>query len=230
VGATGQSKMRSFQEIYDIASARKGGDDALQALLADTRVAVDLAAIPDDRWLSNFTRCVFQAGFSWKVIEAKWDGFEAAFHRFDVARCAMMDDDWFDDLLRDTRIVRNGMKIQTVRDNAVFLSDLAKEHGSAGNFFATWPSDDFVGLLKCLKTRGSRLGAATGQYALRFIGMDSFILSADVTARLIAEGIVSKSPTSARDMVAVQTAFNTWRAQSGRGLSEISRVLAMSVG
>jgi 3-methyladenine DNA glycosylase Tag len=80
-----------------------------------------------------------------------------------------------------------------------------------------------------MKKRGARLGGATGQYFLRFMGVDSFILSRDVTARLIAEGVIDKSPTSKRAMTAVQAAFNQWQEQSGRSLTEISRILAMSV-
>lgn len=222
--------MRSYDELFAIAAARKGGPEALEALLEPASDPATIAQIPDDRWLATFTRCVFQAGFNWKVIEAKWPGFETAFDGFNVARCAMMDDAWFDELITDTRIVRNGAKILTVRDNAVFLSDLAKEHGSAGAFFAAWPAEDYIGLLAMLKSRGSRLGAATGQYALRSAGIDGFILSQDVVARLVAEGLIDKAPTSKKALAAVQQAFNSWSAQSGRGLKTVSRVLAMSVG
>ena len=121
------------------------------------------------------------------------------------------------------------MKIKTVQQNAAFVSDLAKEHGSAAAFFANWPSNDYIGLLEILKKRGSRLGGSTSQYFLRFIGVDSFVLSRDVVARLIAEGVVDKNPTSKSAMKAVQSAFNTWSNQSGRSLKEISRTLAMSV-
>jgi 3-methyladenine DNA glycosylase Tag len=92
-----------------------------------------------------------------------------------------------------------------------------------------WPSDDFIGLLEMMKRDGSRLGGTTAQYAMRFLGRDGFILSRDVTARLIAEGIVDKQPTSKTAMRAVQAAFNEWMVESGRGLTQISRVLAMSV-
>ena len=92
-----------------------------------------------------------------------------------------------------------------------------------------WPRDDYAGLLRMLKKRGSRLGGNTGQYFLRFMGVDGFILSRDVTARLIAEGLIDKAPTSQKAMAIVQDAFNTWQQQSGRSLTEISRVLAMSV-
>lgn len=222
--------MRSFDDIFQISAARKGGAAALEALIEKPLPAERLAEIGDDRWLSAMAKCLFQAGFNWKVIEAKWAGFEAAFDGFDPKRVAHYSDEDVDRLLSDKRIVRNGAKISAVIDNAVFLTELAREHGSAARFFADWPSDNYLGLLEILTKRGSRLGGATGQRMLRMMGKDSFILSISVTARLIAEGVVDKEPSSKRDMAAVQAAFDAWREQSGRSLTEISRVLAMSIG
>lgn len=219
--------MRSFDEIFAISAGRHGGPEALEARLADSSHA---AHPTDDRWLAGFTQAVFSAGFNWKVIQNKWPGFEEAFWGFDIGRCAMMSDDDLDALVRDTRIVRNAQKILTVRDNAVFLGDLAQEHGSATAFLRDWPSADFIGLLDLLKTRGSRLGGTSAQYALRFGGIESFILGRDVVGRLVAEGVIDKTPTSKKAMKAVQDAFNTWADQSGRSLTEISRVLALSTG
>ncbi|MCB9993158.1 MAG: DNA-3-methyladenine glycosylase I [Hyphomicrobiaceae bacterium] len=222
--------MRRFAEIHAIAADRKGGPAALDALLQKPLPAAELQKIPDDRWLSAMARCIFEAGFNWKVIEAKWPGFEEAFDGFDVARVGFYHDDDLDRLLRDTRIVRNGAKIESVIANARFLTDVAAEHGSAGSFFGAWPSSDFVGLLDLLKRKGSRLGGLTGQRFLRRMGVSSFNLSTDVVARLVAEGVVPGPPSSKSDMAAVQAAFNSWAAESGRSLTEISRVLAMSVG
>ena len=163
------------------------------------------------------------------MIEAKWPGFEAAFEGFDPGRVLFMADEGLDRWLNDTGIVRNGQKIKSVVDNAAFLRDLAAEHGSAGACFAHWPDEDFAGLLEMLKKRGARLGGTTGPYMLRRMGRSGYILSRDVTARLIAEGVVDKPPTSRKAAAAVQAAFNEWAAQSGRSLTEISRVLAMSI-
>ncbi len=220
--------MRTFDEILAIAADRHGGLDALEAKLDRPKSPEELARIPEDRWLSQFTKSIFQAGFNWKVIEAKWDGFEAAFDRFDPGKCAFMDDDTFDALLKDTRVVRNGAKIATVRDNAAFILHL-RDEGGVGRVIGGWPSTNYVGLLDRLKREGSRLGGNTGQYAMRFIGRDGFILSRDVVARLVAEGVIDKAPSSKSAMKAMQGAFNTWMEQSGRGLTQISRVLAMSV-
>ena len=85
-------------------------------------------------------------------------------------------------------------------------------------------------MLELLKKRGSRLGGNTGAYALRFLKIDGFIPSRDVVARLIAEGVIDKTPTSKSAMRKVQDAFDTWRAESGKSLIEISRVLALSIG
>lgn len=220
--------MHHFDEIYGLAADRHGGIDALEQKLTRPKSKDELARMPDDRWLSILTKCIFQAGFNWKVIEAKWNGFEAAFDGFDVGRCALMDDEKFDALLQDRRIVRNGTKIAAVRDNAAFLLDLRTE-GGAGKVLGGWPSTDYVGLLDMLARRGSRLGGASTQYAMRFAGRDSFILSRDVTARLIAEGVIDKPAASKKAMAAVQQAFNAWMHQSGRSLTEISRDLAMSL-
>jgi 3-methyladenine DNA glycosylase Tag len=221
--------MRTFQDIWAISAKRKGGDEALEAQLLKPRTAEELKATPDDRFLSLATKCIFQAGFNWKVVEAMWPGFEAAFERFDIGHCLMLHDEDFGRLVSDRRIVRHGPKIRAVQENARFFADLAEEHGSVGAFLAGWPSADYMGLLDLLKKRGTRLGGNTGQYFLRFAGVDSFILSQSVTNRLIAEGIVDKAPGSKKEKEAVQAAFNQWKAESGRSFNEISRVLGMSI-
>jgi 3-methyladenine DNA glycosylase Tag len=224
--------MRSFEEIYKIAAKRHGGPKELEKHIAEhkPKSRAALIKIADDRWLAMMTRCVFQAGFSWKVIESKWDGFEAAFDKFDVKRCANMSEKKIDALLKDTRIVRNARKIMSVPTNAQFLSDLAKEHGSAGKFFAAWPDADYVGLLELLKKRASGLGGGSAMFFLRRMGKPSFVTSRDVIARLVAEGVIDKEPSGKAAMKKVQAAFNQWAEESGRDLTAISRTLAMSTG
>ena len=139
-----------------------------------------------------------------------------------------MADDWFDELCQDTRIVRYPAKIRSVQDNALFIQGL-RDQGGIAKVISDWPASDYVGLLARLKQDASRLGGTTGQYALRIIGRDGFILSRDVVARLIAEGVIDKPPTSKKALAAVQDAFNTWGQQSGKSLTEISRVLALSI-
>lgn len=222
--------MRSFAELFDLAAERHGGAEALEAQLRRPKSDVELTTVGDDRWLAGMTRAVFNSGFNWKVVENKWDGFEAAFEGFDIHRNAMLSDDDLDRLTRDTRIIRHGAKIRSVRENAGFLVELAAERGDGPHPFVAWPAADFVGLLELLARRGSRLGGNTGQYFLRSMGRDGFILSRDGVMRLIEEEVIERPPTSKSAMRAVQGAYNELMGQSGRSMTEISRVLSLSYG
>lgn len=221
--------MESFKTIHARAARRRGGEKALDAMLSKPKSAAALRKIPDDRWLAAMTKAVFQAGFVWKVIEAKWPGFEEAFDHFDPHRVAFYSGDDMGRLASDTRIVRNGAKIKATVENARFVAELAKEHGSAGAFFAALKPENYVELLEVLKKRGSRLSGGSAQFFLRFQGVDSFILSPSVVAALVKAGVVDKPPTSRKALEAVQAAFNQWRKESGRSLTEISRTLGMSI-
>ena len=132
--------MRSFAEILEIAAERKGGVAAVLAAVPPVKSADDLAAIPDSRWLAQMARGIFQAGISWAVVEAKWPGIEEAFHGFDPARVAMIEGEALEALLSDTRVIRSGAKIVAIRDNAVFIRQVAQTHGSFGRRIGDWPA------------------------------------------------------------------------------------------
>ena len=222
--------LRKFSEIQKLAE-KYHGKAGLAKLLAEQRGgnAKDLKR-SDDRFLAGMAKAVFSAGFSWEVIEKKWPGFEDAFDNFDPHKVAFYADRDVARLLKDTRIVRNGAKIQATIANARFVVDTAKEHGSFGKFLKSWPTTDQIGLLDYFKKHASHLGPAGAMYFLRFNGWDAFILSPDVTKALIREKVVSKAPTSKADLKAVQAAFNAWTEQSGLSQQDISRTLSYSVG
>jgi DNA-3-methyladenine glycosylase I len=80
-------------------------------------------------YLEVLSKAVFQSGMSWKVVEAKWDGFRDAFEQFDPKRVARFTPADVDRLAGDTRIIRNRRKIEATVDNAVEILALDKEHG-----------------------------------------------------------------------------------------------------
>jgi len=223
--------MVDFQKIRLRAAKRKGGEEELTSLLGPAPDNAAVADITDDRILSTMAERVFAAGFVWRVIEQKWPGFEEAFLRFEPKRLLFQPDDFWHDLASDQRIVRNPQKIRSVRDNAAFVERVSREHGGFGNFLAHWPADDQVGLMAYLGKHGSRLGGNTGQYFLRWLGWDAFVISADMGAALRDAGLdIAESPTSKRDLDKIQAQINQWAAQTGLPRRHISRILAMSIG
>ncbi|KPQ30583.1 MAG: 3-methyladenine DNA glycosylase [Marinobacter excellens HL-55] len=218
-----------FSSMYDQASRRKGGPDAVKALLPRLPAPGALAATGDDRYLSEITRCIFKAGFVWRVIENKWPDFEAAFHGFVPAYWQQVPPDVLEQLATDERIVRNMQKIRTVPENARMIMDVARDHGSFGQFLAQWPNDDQVGLLMYLKRNGARLGGNSAQYFLRRVGWDGFILSNDVTTALTRAGILDASASSKKGLTQAQQAFNQWHQETGLPISHLSRIVSFTV-
>lgn len=195
----------------------------------NTRHPSQTCSRSDGRWLADMTRHAFYTDFSRNVIRDKWQGFDAAFKEFDPSVCALMDNKWFDMLLNDTRIVRNGARVQLVQRNAVFILDESKKLGNFGAFVASWQGKDFADFLEYLHKHGDRLGDKRAQYFLREAGLDSYVLSFDALNRLSLEGVADKPPTSSKQRRAIQTAFDAWKEESGKSLTYISRLLAMSV-
>lgn len=223
--------MPPFAPIRARAAKRKGGPDALSALMPKPLSRKALASTTDDRVLAEMSKRIFSAGFVWSVIEKKWPDFEAAFLGFDPGRLLFEPDEYWEKLTSDERIVRHPQKIMSVRANAQFVADIAEEHGSFGTFLAQWPDDDQIGLMELLGKRGSRLGGKTGQYFLRFIGKDGFVTSADVIACLRDAGLdIADNPTSKKDLRKIQDQFNAWAKETRLPRVHISRICAMSIG
>jgi 3-methyladenine DNA glycosylase Tag len=95
-------------------------------------------------YLEALSRPVFQAGMSWRVIDAKWDGIREAFKQFDPPTVAAFGPDEVDRLVEDPRVVRSRPKIEATIENAQTMLELDKEHGgfrkylsSMGGFDAT---------------------------------------------------------------------------------------------
>ncbi len=222
--------MEKFELIYERACERKGGEKALMRLLPDFRSARALNASRNDRWLAEMTRCTFQAGFVWRVINQKWDDFEEIFFGFAPEKVLLLSPDQIDNIARNPRIVRNRQKVLCVQQNALYVRDVSREHGSFGRFVSGWPQEDLIGLFTHLRKHGSRLGGMTGQRVLRNMGRDTFILTGDVVRCLRRAGLeISDTPTSQRELRLAQDAFNTWHSEAGLPLSHISRICACSM-
>jgi 3-methyladenine DNA glycosylase Tag len=221
----------AFKTIRARAEMRKGGAEALARLMPPKPDPGALRKLRDDRVLAEMTQRIFSAGFAWSVIESKWPGFEEAFLGFEPSRLLSETDEFWHQLTMDARIVRNGAKIMSVRDNARFVMDVAKEQGSFGNFLAEWPPSNEVGLLEVLAKRGRRLGGATGQMLLRFLGYDAFVTSKDVAACLRDAGLdIAEAPTSKRDLAKIQEQFNAWAKETGLPYRHLSLICACSIG
>ena len=124
-----------------------------------------------------------QAGLSWRTVLVRRDAYRTAYHGFDISRIAAMSDAALDSLLTDSPLIRNRLKIFSVRDNARVALTITAQHGSLDRYLwsfvnhtptrelrtdrsqvpATTPTSDIMS--KALKKAGFRFVGSTICYA-----------------------------------------------------------------
>lgn len=81
----------------------------------------------------------FQAGLSWYTILSKRENFREAFDNFDYQKIALYSDEKVEELMQNSGIIRNRLKILATISNAQKFMEIQKEYGSFSKYI--W---DFV--------------------------------------------------------------------------------------
>jgi DNA-3-methyladenine glycosylase I len=107
------------------------GSDALRDY-HDTEWGVPLH---DDRALFELL-CLegAQAGLSWRSVLERRAGYRAAYHDFAIDRVAAMTDAALETVLREGNVIRNRLKVFSVRDNARAAAAVIAAEGSLDAF------------------------------------------------------------------------------------------------
>lgn len=79
-----------------------------------------------------------QAGLSWETILKKRQAYREAFYHFDPVKVASTRDSELDVLLQNKGIIRNRLKIYSVRQNAQIFLQIQQEFGSFDSYVWTF--------------------------------------------------------------------------------------------
>ncbi|HNU11338.1 MAG TPA: DNA-3-methyladenine glycosylase I [Rubrivivax sp.] len=218
-----------YRWLHDTVRKRFESDAAMEAFLPHPLSAAELRAKGDDRYLSAMTQRVFQAGMQHSMVDAKWPAFEEALQGFEPKAMAALSPERIDALMKDARLIRHRAKLETIPKNAAFVLEKAREHGSFGAFIAGWPASNIIGLWDVLARQGARLGGRSSAGFLRLVGKDTFLPTSHVVERLERASVIQGNPHTQRNLQAAQAAFNALHEASGRPLSQLSAMLALSI-
>jgi 3-methyladenine DNA glycosylase Tag len=111
----------------------------MRALAAPFEKLRDHAPEDPAFFLEHLSRSVFEAGISWRVVEAKWDGITEAFHGFDPAQVAAMPPAEIAAVENDPRVIRNKAKIRATVANAREVLAILDSCGSIRGYLASFP-------------------------------------------------------------------------------------------
>jgi DNA-3-methyladenine glycosylase I len=114
------------------------------------------------------TKAVFQSGISWRVVEAKWDGFRAALKGFDPSKVADLTPRDVDRLTEDASIIRNRKKIEATVENAETMLALDREHSGFDRYLRSHGGFDET--VADLRKRFRFLGDTGSYYFLYCVG------------------------------------------------------------
>jgi len=120
--------------------------------------------VHDDRVLFEFLILEgAQAGLSWETILQKRENYRKAFAGFDPKKVSRFSPKKLRSLMHDEGIVRNRLKIQSARTNALAFLAVQKEFGSFDAYL--WRFTDAQAMSKDLLKRGFRFVGPTICYA-----------------------------------------------------------------
>jgi 3-methyladenine DNA glycosylase Tag len=112
----------------------------------------------DNGYFEQMTKAIFQAGFSWQVVNDKWPNFRQAFETFAVDRVAAYGPEDIDRLISDPGIVRNGRKIEATISNAIQFQAICHEFGSFVGYLRSLDDLPYPERQKALSKRFKNLG------------------------------------------------------------------------
>lgn len=103
---------------------------------------------PSD-YFEVLTRAVFNAGLSWRVVDAHWPALADAFADFDPEVVAGYDEQDVERLIADDRLIQSHNKLAATPVNARTFVDLAAAHGGFPRWLETF--DDYDARERALK-------------------------------------------------------------------------------
>ena len=92
-----------------------------------------------------------QAGLSWQTILKKQQHFKDAFDNFDFLKVAKYDSQKMEQLLQDSGIIRNRLKIAAVIHNANVFKEIVEVHGNFVNWLNLYREFDLEQWVKLFK-------------------------------------------------------------------------------
>ncbi|NTV23921.1 MAG: DNA-3-methyladenine glycosylase I [Nanoarchaeota archaeon] len=118
-----------------------------------------------------------QAGLSWSTILKKREGYRKAFDGFDCKKIILYDEKKLQDLMLNPDIVRNRLKILSVKRNAEVFIDIQKEFGTFDkyiwNFSGGKPIVNHFTLLKEIPAKtdlSDKISADLKRRGMNFVG------------------------------------------------------------
>ena len=86
----------------------------------------------------------FQAGLSWECVLNKREAFKLAYDNFDIDKVCSYGDEKICELLGNTDIIRNRLKIKASINNSKIFKEIVKEFGSFYDYLSSFTGKNII--------------------------------------------------------------------------------------
>ena len=91
-----------------------------------------------------------QAGLSWNTVLSKREEYKKAFNNFDIVYCSKLSDEELEEIRQKYGVIKNKLKLKSVRNNALEILKIQDEFGSFSNYL--WKYVDFKPIINNWKS------------------------------------------------------------------------------
>ncbi|MBY8991904.1 MAG: DNA-3-methyladenine glycosylase I [Candidatus Lokiarchaeota archaeon] len=124
----------------------------------------------DKGYFEILSKAVFNAGFSYRVVDAKWEGIKEVFYDFDPFTISKWTVDEVSFALNSPKIIRNPKKVNAIVSNAKIFLELVEKYGSFEKYLKTFREEPYEERQKILSNQFKWMGPTGAHFFLWSVG------------------------------------------------------------
>jgi 3-methyladenine DNA glycosylase Tag len=126
----------------------------------------------DKGYFEILSKAVFNAGFSFQVVNRKWEDIKEVFHEFDPYIISNWTFDEIFSVIESPKIIRNSKKVNAIVSNAKVFIEILETHNSFDNYLKTFRRKSYEKKIKILSKQFKWIGPTGAHFFLWSVGED----------------------------------------------------------
>lgn len=119
------------------------------------------------------SKAVFNAGFSYQVVNTKWNGTKEVFDDFDPQIVSRWTNDEIFNALESPKIIRNGKKVKAIVSNAKIFLELVEKFKTFDNYLESFRDKPYEDKQQIIAKQFKWLGPTGAHFFLWSVGEDA---------------------------------------------------------
>lgn len=126
--------------------------------------------VDEKGYFEILSKAVFNAGFSYQVVNTKWEGIKEVFEEFDPEIISNWTIDEISNALESPKIIRNAKKVKAMVSNAKIFLEIIKKHSSFEDYLKSFREKSYEEKQQIIAKQFRWLGPTGAHFFLWSIG------------------------------------------------------------